>query len=154
MIRRNKRPRRKSAHQLLVDEADSWANAIAKQIYGERCVLAHIPSPRCGGPLQGAHILRKGGMYASIRYHEDNRLPICRNHHLFWAHLYEYDFYQWVEATWPGRIERLQEIALVRNKAKLDLKELLCVLKSEYFKLTTDTGVPASRPIKDADVPF
>lgn len=124
-----RRPKRKSAHQLLVEEADAWANAVAVKIYGEACILAHIPSPHCGGGLQGAHILRKGGMYASIRYHEDNRLPICRNHHLYWAHIYEHDFYEWVEAKFPGRIAWLKQVAR-ESSGKQDLKELICVLKS------------------------
>ena len=129
--------KRKSAHQQLVDEADAWANAIAFKIYGERCILTEITHVRCGGGLQGAHILRKGGMYASIRYHEDNRLPICRNHHMFWAHLYEHDFYEWVEAEFPGRIERLKEVARAPYR-KIDLKELICVLKD----IARKEGVP------------
>ena len=132
-LKHGKRPRRKSAHQVLVDEADAWANAIAKQIYGDACMLSHIPSPRCGGGIQGAHILRKGGMYASIRYHRDNRLPICRNHHIYWAHIYEHDFYEWVEETFPLRIAELKQIAR-ETSAKIDLKELICVLKSEFAK--------------------
>ena len=130
-LKRGKRPRRKSAHQELVDEADAWANAIAKQIYGDECMLSHIKSPRCGGGIQGAHILRKGGMYASIRYHRDNRLPICRNHHLYWAHIYEHDFYEWVEKTFPGRVAELKETAL-ESSSKIDLRELICVLKDIY----------------------
>jgi hypothetical protein len=155
-IQRSRKPvKRKSAHQSLVDEADSWATAIAIQIYGERCMLAHIPNVHCGGGLQGAHILRKGGMYASIRYHEENRLPICRNHHMYWAHLYEQDFYQWVEATFPGRIERLKETARAPHR-KIDLRELICVLKHIHKQGL----LPPGREIKympippDSELPF
>ena len=121
--------KRKSDHQKLVEEADSWANEVAFKIYGRECILRHIRAVSCGGGLQGAHILRKGGMYSSIRFHEDNRLPICRNHHIYWAHIYEHDFYQWVEATFPGRIEHLKETAIAPHR-KIDLRELICVLKS------------------------
>jgi hypothetical protein len=151
---KSKKPiKRKSAHQKLVDEADAWATAIAFKIYGERCILAHIPNVRCGGGLQGAHILRKGGMYASIRYHEDNRLPICRNHHLFWAHLYEHEFYQWVEAKFPGRIERLKQIAR-ETSAKFDMKELICVLKHEWKKEPDPPGREVKYTPIPPDLPF
>jgi hypothetical protein len=142
-IKRSKRPRRKSAHQELVEEADSWANAIMFDIYGKRCLLAEIQGVQCGGGLQGAHILRKGGMYSSIRYHEENRIPICRNHHIFWAHLYEHDFYEWVEKTFPGRITRLKKIAL-ESTGKIDLKELICVLKSIHHADPPGVTLPIS----------
>lgn len=129
--KRGKRPKRKSAHQELVDQADAWNRALAIKRYGEACLLAHIKSISCGGGLQGAHILRKGGQYRSIRWHEDNLLPICRNHHIFWAHQNEHDFDEWVEATFPGRIANLKKIAREIG-GKVDVKALICVMRHAY----------------------
>jgi hypothetical protein len=121
--------RRKTAHQELVEEADSWCKAIMLHRQGGLCLRHDCYPPNCGGPLQGAHILRKGGMYKSIRHDLENLVVLCRNHHMFWAHLYELDFYEWIEEMYPGRLARLKETARA-PKRKVDYKELICVLKS------------------------
>ena len=120
--------KRKTAHQKLVEEADSWVTAINLHRQGGKCLREGIYPPSCGGPMQGAHILRKGGKYISIRHHLDNVVILCRNHHMFWAHLYELDFYEWIEELYPGRLAMLRETARA-PKRKVDLKELICVLK-------------------------
>lgn len=119
--------RRTSAHQSLVKEADEWVKSIAVNRQATPCLRQGMNPPVCGGPIQGAHILRKGGMYVSIRHHLDNVVGLCRNHHMFWAHIYEHDFYEWIESLFPGRIAKLKEEA--RFRRKIDLKELICVLK-------------------------
>jgi hypothetical protein len=123
--------KRKSARQSLIEEADAWVKAIVLHRQDDRCLREGLTPPRCGGPLQGAHILRKGGKYISIRHHLLNVIGLCRNHHMFWAHLYEHDFYEWIEQSYPGRITLLRETALTPHR-KTDLKELVCVLKAEY----------------------
>jgi hypothetical protein len=132
-IKRSKRPRRKSAHQSLMEEADFWVKAIVLERQQGLCLRQGMRPVSCGGPLQGAHILRKGGMYRSIRHELDNVVILCRNHHMFWAHLYEGDFYLWIEQIYPGRIERLRISAQMARK--VDLKELICVLKNVYENL-------------------
>jgi hypothetical protein len=133
MIKSSKRPKRQSAHGKLKAEADAWVKAIISNRQMGVCLRATYPTNvTCGGPLQGAHILRKGGMYISLRHELDNVVVMCRNHHLFWAHVDEHAFYEWIEQIFPGRIARLKESALHRRK--IDLRELTCVLKDIYKK--------------------
>lgn len=127
MIKRSKRPARKSARQTLVLEADAWVRAIVVNRQLTPCLRQGMNPPVCGGGIQGAHILRKGGMYVSIRHNLDNVVGLCTNHHMYWAHIYEHDFYEWIEKLFPGRIAALKEEARFRRKT--DLKELICVLK-------------------------
>lgn len=117
--------KRKSAHQQLVEEADSWTKAIVLQRQGPLCL-------RCKQrkPLQGAHILRKGGKYSAIRHHLDNVIGLCGGCHIGWAHHNELEFYEWIEEVFPGRIAVLRLSA--RQRGRVDLKELICVLRSNY----------------------
>lgn len=119
-----------SPHQELVKEADSWVKAIVLNRQSGLCLRgAYDRMMRCGGPLQGAHILRKGALYSAIRHDLDNVVVLCRNHHIFWGHKDEHAFYEWIEQIYPGRIARLKETAMAPHR-KIDLKELICVLKS------------------------
>ena len=120
--------KRKTAHQELVEEADSWVKEIALRRQNGKCLRQGMIPMQCGGGLQGAHILRKGGKYHSIRHELDNVVVMCRNHHMFWAHTHELEFYEWIEEVYPGRIAMLRETARA-PKRKVDLKELICVLK-------------------------
>lgn len=138
--------KRKSAHQQLVEDADAWVTAIVVHRQAARCLRQGYYPPWCGGPIQGAHILRKGGLYLSIRHELDNVIGLCRNHHMFWAHRYEHDFYEWIEEMFPGRIAMLKATARAPRR-KVDLKELICVLKSQYYaeqSRTAREGVPAN----------
>src|SRR5215470_16498010 len=103
--------KRKSSRQLLVEDADAWVKAIILERQGGMC-------------------LRKGGHYSSIRWEPENVVVMCRNHHIFWAHKNEYDFYQWIEKLYPGRIEKLKQAAICQQKT--DLKELIAVLQMIY----------------------
>lgn len=122
-IKRKRRPKRITAHQGLVLEADQWLKAIVLAKQGPNCL-------KCGEikPLQAAHILSKGA-HTSIRFETENVIGLCLQCHIFWAHRDPIGFTQWIEELYPGRIARLQEIA--RYPRKIDLKELICVLKSE-----------------------
>ena len=137
--------KRKTAHQELVQEADVWVTAIVVHRQATPCLRAGFYPPSCGGPIQGAHILRKGRTYISIRHHLDNVIGLCRNHHMYWAHTNELDFYEWIEELFPGRIAMLRETARA-PKRKVDLKELICVLKSIHASeiRSAPVGVPAS----------
>jgi hypothetical protein len=120
--------KRKSAHQELIDDADAWVKSIVVNRQKVPCLRAAYTHTRCGGPIQGAHILRKGGKYISIRHHLDNVIGLCRSHHMFWAHTHELEFYEWIEEIFPGRIAMLKLTARA-PKRKVDLKELICVLR-------------------------
>jgi hypothetical protein len=141
--------KRKSAHQELVEQADSWCKALVLHRQGVPCLRAAYTHTRCGGPIQGAHILRKGGKYISIRHDTDNVIGLCRNHHMFWAHTNELEFYEWIEEIFPGRIAELRERARFRS-GRVDLKLLICVLKSQYER---ETRKPAGRPPFDRSTP-
>ena len=137
-IKRGKPPKRKTAHQSLVEEADSWVREIAWKRQGGCLAWLNPPervTMRCVGSCQGAHILRKGGQYNAIRFHEDNVVGMCSHHHIMWAHQNEHDFYVWIEKLFPGRIERLKQIAR-ESSGKIDHKELICVLKHTYNALS------------------
>jgi hypothetical protein len=129
--------KRISAHQELVNEADAWVKAIVLHRQKVPCLRKGQYPPSCGGPIQGAHILRKGGKYNSIRHHLDNVICLCRNHHLYWAHANELEFYEWIEEIFPGRIRALRTTARYQS-AKHDLKELICVLKD----IARKEGIP------------
>ena len=93
--------KRKTDHQQLVEDADAWVKAIVVHRQGKPCLRESFYPPACGGPIQGAHILRKGGKYISIRHDLANVIGMCRNHHMFWAHTHELDFYEWIENKTP-----------------------------------------------------
>ena len=115
--------KRKSAHQRLVEDADAWAKAIVLNRQGPLCLRCKLTKP-----LQGAHVMRKGGKYNSLRHNLDNIVGMCAGCHIGWAHHNELEFYEWIEEIFPGRIERLRGLARV-SSAKIDLKMLICVLR-------------------------
>ena len=125
-----KRIRRKSAHQELVQEADSWVRAIVLHRQGPKCLKCHEVKP-----LHAAHMLSKGA-FPSIRHELDNVIGLCMKDHIYWAHREPVGFQQWIEELFPGRIQRLMEAA--RHVRKVDLKELICVLRD----IARKEGVP------------
>jgi hypothetical protein len=154
MLKRS-RVKRKSDHQRLVEDADAWVKSIVLNRQGGICLRTGYPSRVCcGGGLQGAHILRKGGIYAGIRYDLENVIVLCRNHHLYWAHLHELEFYEWIENLYPGRIERLKQSAMYSRK--IDLQELICVLKDIHAKESDPPSrvLPISQDLADSKMPF
>jgi len=125
-LKRGRKPKRVSNHQRLVMEADSWVKAIVLNRQGPNCL-------KCGQakPLQAAHILGKGAN-PLMRYELDNVIGLCLKDHIFWAHKDPDGFVQWIESIFPGRLARLREQS--RYHGKIDLKELICVLKSIHAK--------------------
>ena len=143
--------KRKTDHQRLVEDADAWVKAIVVHRQATPCLRQGIYPPSCGGPIQGAHILRKGGKYLSIRHHLDNVVAMCRNHHMVWAHHNELEFYEWIEELYPGRIAMLKATARA-PKRKQDLKELICVLKDIARKESVPNAVPTQEvPVPQTD---
>ncbi len=151
MIRSSKKAR---AHQNLVKDADAWVKSIVLARQGPACL-------KCGQekPLQAAHILGKGAN-PSLRYDLENVIGLCLKDHIFWAHKDPAAFVEWVETIFPGRLAVLRERAQYR--CKIDLKELICVLKSIYKSLPAKArgaGLPPGttlpyRPIEDDSLPF
>ena len=124
------RKRRKTAHRLLVEEADSWVRAIVLHRQGPKCLRCHEPKP-----LHAAHILSKGA-FPSIRFDLDNVIGLCMKDHIFWAHREPIGFQQWIEEIFPLRIQHL--MAEARFRRKIDLKELIAVLRD----IARKEGVP------------
>jgi hypothetical protein len=124
---RRSRPRRVSAHHGLVKDADAWVKAIVLARQGPRCL-------KCGSekPLHAAHILSKGG-HPGVRFELDNVIGLCMKDHIFWAHRDPVAFVDWINGLFPGRIERLK-LASAQYR-KIDMKELICVLKAIYKQL-------------------
>ena len=86
---------------------------------------------KCGtsdADLQAAHILPKG-KYPLMRFVLDNMLTLCWRDHMEWAHKDPVGFVDWIEAVWPGRIQRLRISA--RMGRPQDLKELSIALQDE-----------------------
>ena len=127
MIRRSA-PRKKTANQRQLEELDGLLKAILILKRGERCELeSHSTCGWRGQGVHAMHILPKG-TYKTMRFVEENLLLGCYRHHLEFAHKDPSGFTQWVEAVFPGRMERLRISA--RMTRKLDLRELKAVLKS------------------------
>ena len=61
---------------------DLWSRAVISA-EGEACRAEGYGKMRCGGPLQAHHVYGKGA-YPSMKYHLNNGIPACRNHHLYW----------------------------------------------------------------------
>jgi 5-methylcytosine-specific restriction endonuclease McrA len=122
--------KRKTAHQELVHEADSWVRAIVFHRQGPKCLKCHESKP-----LHAAHILSKGANPA-LRFDLENVIGLCMKDHIFWAHRNPVGFTDWIEEIFPGRLARLRE--MTRHHCKIDVKELICVLKS----IARKEGVP------------
>lgn len=118
----------------LVTEADAWVKAIVFQRQGTGCLKCEKLKP-----LQAAHILAKGS-HPSIRYDLDNVIGLCLACHIFWSHRDPVGFVDWIEAKFPGRIDRLR--AAATERMGVDLKELICVLKQIYEDESTAHGRP------------
>ena len=114
--------RKKSARRHLVQEADRLVREVVLQEQGEACLKCHQVKP-----LHAAHILPKGA-YPSLRFETTNVIGLCMRDHLYWAHRDPVGFVDWVNQIFPGRIDRLKLSA--SQHRKIDLKELICVLKS------------------------
>ena len=132
-MKRYTRVRKRSKKNTLVTEADSWVRAIvfAKQGTDGNSGLC----AKCGLQklLQAAHIFSKGS-HPSLRYDLDNVIGLCLRCHIFWAHRDPVAFVDWVEQKYPGRVDQLRLAAQMPRK--IDLKELICVLKSIHKALT------------------
>jgi hypothetical protein len=124
--------KRVSAHQELVNEADAWVKAIVLHRQGPLCLRCKLRKP-----LQGAHVLRKGGKYNRIRHDLTNVIGLCAGCHIGWAHHNELEFYEWIEEMFPGRLAALRKVATL-SRDKCDLKELICVLKD----IARKEGIP------------
>lgn len=125
--------KRKSANQRLVEDADSWCRAIILHRQGPQCLKCKRIKP-----LQAAHILGKGAN-PSLRYDLENVIGLCVKCHIFWAHKDPSGFCEWIEGIFPGRLAKLREAS--RYHCKIDLKEVICVLKDIYRK---ETKLPPS----------
>jgi 5-methylcytosine-specific restriction endonuclease McrA len=125
-LKRGKRPKRVSAHQSLVKEADAWVKAIVIGRQGPECLKCNRRVD-----LQAAHILGKGANPA-MRYELENVIGLCLRCHIFWGHKDPIAFTDWVEQMFPGRIAKLKLAAA--QYRKIDLRELICVLKDIYKK--------------------
>ena len=115
--------KRTSERRKLEVQADGLTRTLVLRRDLERCL-------KCGGEkmLQAAHIFPKG-KYPLLRYVLENLLTLCYRDHLEWAHKDPIGFTDWIEAKWPGRIQRLRESAALPRK--IDYKELLLVLEAE-----------------------
>jgi len=120
------RVKRVSAHQSLVKDADAWVRSIVFGRQGPKCLKCNEVKP-----LSASHILGKGANPA-LRYDLDNVIGLCVKCHIFWCHRDPVGFTDWIEEIFPGRLARLREMA--RQHCKIDLKELICVLKSIHKK--------------------
>ena len=116
-----------SAKRKLISECDQLVRKLVLNRDDYKCV-------RCGGNhvLQAAHILAKG-CHGRIRFELLNVLTMCLKCHIFWAHRDPVGFVDWVNQTYPGRIEQLQIMAATAGK--LDLKELVIALRREVESL-------------------
>lgn len=125
-----RRIKRKTTHQGLVEEADSWVKAIVLHRQGPNCLKCDKPKP-----LQAAHILSKGANGA-IRFDLTNVIGLCMPCHIFWAHRDPSGFTDWIDELFPGRRTALKLAA--SHHRKIDLKELICVLRD----IARKEGVP------------
>ncbi len=129
-VGKHTRKKRTSERRQMEIQADGLTRTLVLRRDLERCL-------KCGGDkmLQAAHIFPKG-KYPLLRYVLENLLTLCYRDHLEWAHKDPVGFTDWIEAVWPGRIERLRISAGMTRK--VDLKELLLVLEAEC----ADGGAP------------
>jgi hypothetical protein len=76
--------------------------------------------------LDCAHLIRRG--VAVTRTVVENGVCLCRSCHQ-WAHHNPAAFTEWVEATWPGRLERLRGMAA--SLERVDWRERAAELRAE-----------------------
>lgn len=117
--------KRKSERQRLVERVDDLVSRKVRMRDGYRC-------QKCGKIelLGAAHVLAKGnGRYARLRFEEYNLMTLCWFPCHDWWHKNPHDARAWFDAKWPGRYEKLQEMAACAPK--VDLKLLLTVLQAE-----------------------
>lgn len=113
----------------LVKECDALVKKLLIADRGEAC-------ERCNTfgsvVIHAAHIKSKGP-YARLRFEKLNLLLLCYHDHIEFAHKEPDDFIQWVEQRWPGRLQRLREMAATAGR--IDLKELVIALRLEVNAL-------------------
>lgn len=84
-IARGKAPRkvRKTSRSKMSQTADTLFSKIVR--YERGCMLGLVDwSHVCAGPLQCAHIV--GRSYRSVRWSEDNAMPLCAGAHVYFTH--------------------------------------------------------------------
>ena len=122
-----KSSKKSSTKRKLISECDQLVRKLVLNRDDYKCV-------RCGGNhvLQASHVISKGRA-TRIRFELLNVLTMCLKCHIFWAHRDPVGFVDWVNKTYPGRIEQLQIMAATAGK--LDLKELVIALRREVESL-------------------
>jgi hypothetical protein len=122
-----------SAKRKLVSQCDVLVRQLVLSRDGYKCC-------KCGGTnvLQAAHILSKGP-WSRIRFTPLNVLTLCLKHHIYWAHKSPVEFQEWLEATYPGRVEQLRVIAA--TSPKLDMKLIRLSLQVEVSELDPPSKV-------------
>jgi hypothetical protein len=139
-----KRSAKSDAKRKLISEGDVLIRQLVLCRDGFKCC-------KCGGQnvLQAAHIVSKGRA-SRLRFELLNVITLCLRCHLYWAHRDPVGFVDWVEKTYPGRIEQLRIMAA--TAPKLDMKELLIALRLEVKNLPPPGRAVIHEPI--GELPF
>lgn len=127
MIRTSKKARQRRKE---VAELDYLVKQIVLFQDGEKCA-------RCGKAenLQAAHIRAKG-VYGRIRFYTYNVIILCLRCHLYWWHKEPAEAVEWCEQKWPGRLQRLAELAAMAPK--IDMPMTRIALEAEFEELHAD----------------
>lgn len=85
----------------------------------QRCLRSFMKG---AGGLQCAHIFTRSRL--STRWDIENAVALCGGCHLYWAHKYPYDFYEWIERDVLGT-ERFKALRTRSNLSwRVGLSEL------------------------------
>lgn len=123
-----KKPKSRIAH------LDRMIRLLVLDLAGNRCEASDVPSVRCGGSLQHAHVITRS--VKTLRWRPDNGMCLCGGHHMFFWHKEPLAAATWFKAKWPGRYERL--LLMRQAKSRLDLHAEELWLESQLAK----RGIP------------
>lgn len=114
------------ARDYIEKQLDDLARELCFARDGHKCI-------RCGGTvgIQWAHVKTRG--VAALRWDLINNMTLCAGCHLWW-HLHPSESGPWFKEKFPARWLHIQ-IAL-RNKASVDRKMMVIVLRAEVAKLS------------------
>jgi hypothetical protein len=91
---------------------------------------------RCGKreTLQCSHVMPR--TYLSVRWLPENAITLCYSCHIHWWHKYPHEAVAWFDEKFPGRYQKIRELA--NQHIKVDREETLKELKISYENLQND----------------
>lgn len=155
--KKNGKPRKapgKATGKSLTRKAEKLARKACIHAHGHRCVAAGLYGVECGPRivqgvvwplLEWCHLASRGmGGGSRLKYHPENSVSMCGNHHIFFT-AHPLTFTEFIEEMYPGRWTKLAELERTLPKGHgNDSKFWVAYYTEQGFNLGKDEHLEAA----------